>query len=70
MLSRASLIALIAAGPAFADEVNVYSLRQPELVQGVKETDNDAQGAVDPDDTIPGQFFTGGPLHEGYHQDG
>ena len=33
MLSRASLIALIAAGPAFADEVNVYSLRQPELVQ-------------------------------------
>ena len=36
MNARPSLVALIAAtvaAPALAEEVNVYSLRQPELVQ-------------------------------------
>ena len=32
-MSRLALLALVLASPAFADEVNIYSHRQPELIQ-------------------------------------
>ena len=32
-MSRLFLIAMLCASPAMADEVNIYSHRQPELIQ-------------------------------------